>query len=151
VTGQAAPGTPFFMRHVSADFNSATLRAGVVIINTSIAGPTTSPAITIPVYLPSQHTRWCPRIMARTKGSRIACPKPLITWTRFYLPREQEWPTWDVDDDNVHLGPLLEVEDSWLRASLGRMMDDPEQAVYIIGELLSASDTDSLFRRYHLS
>jgi hypothetical protein len=56
-----------------------------------------------------------------------------------------------VDDDNVHLGPLLEVEDSWLRASLGRMMDDPEQAVYIIGELLSASDTDSLFRRYHLS
>ena len=31
-----------------------------------------------------------PRIMARTKKTAKKYGKPLITWTRFHLPREQE-------------------------------------------------------------
>ncbi|KAI3317156.1 hypothetical protein HD806DRAFT_395524 [Xylariaceae sp. AK1471] len=57
--------------------------------------------------------------------------KPLISWTRFYLPRDQEWPTWSVHHDDVYVGPLKGVE-GWRTASLGRMVDNPGQAAYII-------------------
>ncbi len=67
--------------------------------------------------------------------------KPLSTWTRFHLPREQEWPTWSADYADVHVGPLAGVE-GFDNASLGRMVETPEQAAYIIGELLSVSETD---------
>ncbi|KAK4173149.1 hypothetical protein QBC36DRAFT_336371 [Triangularia setosa] len=56
--------------------------------------------------------------------------RPVITWTRFYLPVEQEWPTWAVNYD-VHVGPLADVNGAgniWL----GRMVKSPEQAAYII-------------------
>ncbi|KAK3292138.1 uncharacterized protein B0H64DRAFT_419499 [Chaetomium fimeti] len=55
----------------------------------------------------------------------------LITWTRFYLPREQEWPTWVVHHEDVHAGPLADVK-GLLTISLGRMVDNPEQAAYIL-------------------
>ncbi|EAQ88351.1 predicted protein [Chaetomium globosum CBS 148.51] len=69
--------------------------------------------------------------MARTKQTARRTYKPFITWTRFQLPREQEWPTWTVDHDDVHAGPLTDVEGCRI-LSLGRMVDNPEQAAYII-------------------
>ncbi|KAL2867618.1 uncharacterized protein BJX67DRAFT_380965 [Aspergillus lucknowensis] len=69
--------------------------------------------------------------MARRKMTAKRIGKGLITWTRFHLPREQEWPTWSVDHPDVHVDPLAGVE-CCLRASLGRMVDNPEQAAYII-------------------
>ncbi|KAK3902811.1 hypothetical protein C8A05DRAFT_43833 [Staphylotrichum tortipilum] len=60
---------------------------------------------------------------------------PLITWTRFYLLREQEWPVWSVDHDDIHVGPLVEVKGRQ-KVSLGRMAENPEQATYIIGDFL---------------
>ncbi len=79
--------------------------------------------------------------MARLpKTTRKRVDKPLTTWTRFYLPREQEWPTWSVDHTDIHVGPLSAV-DGCGHASLGRMVDDPEQAAYILGECLSVADT----------
>lgn len=82
--------------------------------------------------------------MPRSKQTSRQTVKPLITWTRFYLPREQEWPTWSEDHDDVYVGPLLEAEAGWEKASLGRMVDNPEQAAYIIGERYLMSETDSL-------
>lgn len=69
--------------------------------------------------------------MARTKQTARRTYKPFITWTRFYLPQGQEWPTWAVDHDDVHVGPLTDVE-GCRKLSLGRMVDNPEQAAYII-------------------
>ncbi|KAJ0413061.1 hypothetical protein BJY00DRAFT_297446 [Aspergillus carlsbadensis] len=69
--------------------------------------------------------------MARTKQTARRSTPPLITWTRFHLPQEQEWPTWSVDHVNVHIGPLADVY-GWCRVSLGRMVKNPEQAAYII-------------------
>ncbi|KAH8585527.1 hypothetical protein B0O99DRAFT_154077 [Bisporella sp. PMI_857] len=70
--------------------------------------------------------------MARTKATARKTPaKTLMSWTRFYLPREQEWPTWSVNHDDVHAGPLVDVEGRG-KLSLGRMVENPEQAVYII-------------------
>jgi len=56
-----------------------------------------------------------------------------MSWTRFHLPQEQEWPMWSVNHDDVHAGPLVDVQ-GCRKLSLGRMVDNPEQAVYIIGE-----------------
>ncbi|KAL2802028.1 hypothetical protein BJX63DRAFT_416035 [Aspergillus granulosus] len=72
-----------------------------------------------------------PRIMARTKQTAKRGQKVLITWTRFHLPREQEWPTWSVDHADVHAGPLADVE-GLRKISLGRMVENPEQAAYIL-------------------
>ncbi|KAK4038075.1 hypothetical protein C8A01DRAFT_48252 [Parachaetomium inaequale] len=70
--------------------------------------------------------------MARTKQRARRNTKALIlTWTRFYLPREQKWPTWSVDHAHVHIGPLAGVE-GCRKTSLGRMVENPEQAAYII-------------------
>ncbi|KAL2872834.1 uncharacterized protein BJX67DRAFT_340528 [Aspergillus lucknowensis] len=69
--------------------------------------------------------------MARTKQTAKRYGKRLITWTRFHLPREQEWPTWSVDHPDIHVGPLAGAKGLW-KASLGRMVDNPEQAAYII-------------------
>lgn len=70
--------------------------------------------------------------MARTKMTAKRY-RHVTTWTRFHLPLEQEWPTWTVAHPDVHVGPLAEVEGS-LKVSLGIMVEDPEQAAYIIGE-----------------
>ncbi|KAK3393389.1 hypothetical protein B0H63DRAFT_406578 [Podospora didyma] len=69
--------------------------------------------------------------MARTKQKARRTHKPLTTWTRFQMPREQEWPVWSVDHADVHVGPLADVE-GWRKVSLGRMVDNPERAAYII-------------------
>lgn len=71
--------------------------------------------------------------MARTKQTAKRHEKALITWTRFHLPREQEWPMWSVGYDDFHVGPLEGVQ-GWRKALLGRMVDNPEQAAYIIGK-----------------
>jgi hypothetical protein len=68
--------------------------------------------------------------MARTRQTARRMEKKLTTWTRFYLPREQEWPTWSVDHADVHVGPLA-GKGCW-EVSLGRMVENPEQAAYII-------------------
>jgi hypothetical protein len=71
--------------------------------------------------------------MARTKQTARRSTPPLITWTRFHLLQEQEWPTWSTDHVDVHIGPLADVY-GWCRVSLGRMVENPEQAAYIIGK-----------------
>lgn len=71
--------------------------------------------------------------MARTKQTAKRVGKALITWTRFHLPREQEWSTWSVDHADVHIGPLAGVE-GWRKASLGKMIENSERAAYVIGE-----------------
>ena len=70
--------------------------------------------------------------MARTKQTAKRWGKGTITWTRFHLPLEQEWPTWPVTRLDVHVGPLADVE-GVRKVSLGRMVEDLEQAAYIIG------------------
>ncbi|KAK4209918.1 hypothetical protein QBC37DRAFT_429632 [Rhypophila decipiens] len=74
--------------------------------------------------------------MARTKTTnRLNKPGP-ITWTRFHQPPEREWPpAWPFSGtgsaDDLHLGPLAGVtgvEHAWI----GRMVDSPEEAVYIV-------------------
>ncbi|KAL0938246.1 uncharacterized protein CTRU02_207977 [Colletotrichum truncatum] len=69
--------------------------------------------------------------MARTKQTAKPYQKRLTTWTRFYLSPEQKWPTWPADYDDVHVGPLTNVA-GCRNPSLGRMVDNPEQAAYII-------------------
>jgi hypothetical protein len=70
--------------------------------------------------------------MARTRMTTKRYRR-VTTWTRFHLPREQEWPTWTVAHEDVHVGPLLDAG-GWMKVWLGRMVEDPEQAAYIIGE-----------------
>jgi hypothetical protein len=71
--------------------------------------------------------------MARTKQTAKRYRR-VTTWTRFHLPREQEWPTWTVArPDWPHGGPLGDAEGP-LGVWLGRMVDDPEQAALIVGE-----------------
>ena len=76
--------------------------------------------------------------MARTKQTARRGQKALLSWTRFYLPLEQEWPTWDVDHEDVHAGPLADLE-GCLTISLGRMVDNPEQAAFVIREYHQAA------------
>ncbi|KAI1370243.1 hypothetical protein F4677DRAFT_438900 [Hypoxylon crocopeplum] len=67
--------------------------------------------------------------MARTKQTARRYGKGIITWTRFHLPLDQEWPTWSATYEDVHVGPLAGVAGKVL---LGRMVENPEQAAYII-------------------
>ncbi|KAI3317159.1 hypothetical protein HD806DRAFT_515834 [Xylariaceae sp. AK1471] len=69
--------------------------------------------------------------MARAKQPARQLRKGITTWTRFYLPLDQEWPAWPVDHEDVHVGPLASVVGAG-GISLGRMVEDPEQAAYII-------------------
>lgn len=71
--------------------------------------------------------------MARTKQTAKLYGEGIVTWTRFHLPPGQEWPTWSVTLADVHVGPLADVEGVW-KASLGRMVETPAQAAYIIGK-----------------
>lgn len=75
-----------------------------------------------------------PTMPADNRRARVSADKPLITWTRFYLPRNQEWPVWSVDHDDIHAGPLIDLE-GCCRLGLARMVDNPDQAAYIIGKL----------------
>ncbi|KAK0742158.1 hypothetical protein B0T21DRAFT_282270 [Apiosordaria backusii] len=69
--------------------------------------------------------------MARTKQTARKRERSVVTWTRFHLPKEQEWPTWAVAHEDVHVGPLADIGGAW-KVWLGRMMENPEQAAYII-------------------
>ncbi|KAK8122174.1 hypothetical protein PG984_010844 [Apiospora sp. TS-2023a] len=69
--------------------------------------------------------------MARTKVTAKSHSLGVVTWTRFHLPLEQEWPIWSVTHADVHVGPLAGVE-GVLKASLGRMVERPAQAAYVI-------------------
>jgi len=73
--------------------------------------------------------------MARTKQTARRSQPSVVTWTRFHLPIGQEWPAWAVAHENVHFGPLNDVDGVW-KGWLGRMVEDPEQAAYIIGKAL---------------
>ncbi|KAK2758516.1 hypothetical protein CKAH01_05564 [Colletotrichum kahawae] len=77
--------------------------------------------------------------MAKTKKIAKESVVRLTSWTRFYLPREQEWPTWSADQaGGGYYGPLKGVKGCFM-ASLGRKVDDPEEAVYIIVAVESGS------------
>ncbi|KAM3499980.1 hypothetical protein MY10362_006806 [Beauveria mimosiformis] len=70
--------------------------------------------------------------MGRLPGKRRSpAEKRLITWTRFYLPRDQEWPVWTVEHDDIHAGPLANV-DGCSRLAVARMVDNPDHAAYVI-------------------
>ncbi|KAJ0358493.1 hypothetical protein COL154_009119 [Colletotrichum chrysophilum] len=70
--------------------------------------------------------------MAKTKKLAKESVVRLTSWTRFHLPREQEWPTWSAGQaGGGHYGPLKGVKGCFM-ASLGRKVDDPEEAIYII-------------------
>ena len=84
-----------------------------------------------PDKYPALNTTVLTEKMARRPARNLVIPsKALITWTRFYLPRNQEWPVWAGHED-IYSGPLLDLGIRSLR--LRRMVDDPEQAAYIIG------------------
>ena len=86
--------------------------------------------------------------MARTKQTARQTTKGVITLIRFYLPEEQEWPTWSVDYANVYIGPLSEVQGCRGKVFLGRMVDRPEQAAYIIGKYhVAISVLDNIITR----
>ncbi|KAL2197100.1 hypothetical protein P885DRAFT_77579 [Corynascus similis CBS 632.67] len=70
--------------------------------------------------------------MAKTKQTAKKGTKSLITWTRFYLPQDQEWPVWEGGHADIYAGRLAEVEGSET-VFLARMVDNPEQVAYIIG------------------
>ncbi|KAH8164321.1 hypothetical protein CIB48_g3931 [Xylaria polymorpha] len=53
------------------------------------------------------------------------------TWTRFHLPRGQDWPKWSATYSNTYLGPLADVA-GCMKVRLGRKVEDPEQAVLIV-------------------
>lgn len=78
--------------------------------------------------------------MARTKQTAKRHWKPIVTWTRFHLPREQEWPTWPKDRyEHVYWGPLADLE-GLEGVSVGRMVDNPERAAYVLREWSSVSN-----------
>ncbi|KFZ09742.1 hypothetical protein V501_05498 [Pseudogymnoascus sp. VKM F-4519 (FW-2642)] len=69
--------------------------------------------------------------MARTKQSTPGTGERRTTWTRFHLPRGQDWPTWSPSHSGPHRGPLTGVpgiSNVWL----GRKVEDSEQAALII-------------------
>ncbi|KAI0549664.1 hypothetical protein F4679DRAFT_546084 [Xylaria curta] len=53
------------------------------------------------------------------------------SWTRFYLPHGQDWPEWPTDYPDRYLGPLAHVANP-LYVYLGRQVDDPTKAVFIV-------------------
>lgn len=55
------------------------------------------------------------------------------TWTRFHLPRGQEWPEWINGHSNIYLGPLADVA-GCEKVRLGRRVEDPEQTAMIVRE-----------------
>ncbi|KAI1807188.1 hypothetical protein F4811DRAFT_550143 [Daldinia bambusicola] len=71
--------------------------------------------------------------MARTKEikSKLHQQDKRTSWTRFYLRRGQEWPTWLKGHLDANIGPLATVA-GCQRVWLGRKVDDPEQAALII-------------------
>jgi hypothetical protein len=71
--------------------------------------------------------------MARLNRTAKQIGKGFITWTRFHLPKVQEWPTWPVTHEDVHVGPLAGVK-GIRKVSVGRIVENPEQAAYVIGE-----------------
>lgn len=78
--------------------------------------------------------------MARSKKTEVELrlERQRTTWTRFHLLRGQDWPTWSTtagnpnDADRSYLGPLAGVT-GCLKVWLGRKVEDPEQAVFVVG------------------
>ena len=67
---------------------------------------------------------------------RLRRERRRVTWTRFHLSRDQDWPRWtkvgnSESDDATFLGPLAGVE-GCERVWLGRQIDDPEKAALIV-------------------
>ncbi|KAI1101160.1 hypothetical protein F4804DRAFT_316936 [Jackrogersella minutella] len=71
--------------------------------------------------------------MARVKNTKnqLRQQHKRTSWTRFHLPRAQDWPIWSTDHSNAHLGPLEGVP-GCQKVWLGRQVDDPEQAALIV-------------------
>jgi len=75
--------------------------------------------------------------MARKKQTAKYYGKGTVTWTRFHLPANQEWPTWPCSNtsepEELYAGPLVGLEGvDVYQISLGRMVEFPEDAVFTI-------------------
>ncbi|KAI0380269.1 hypothetical protein F5Y04DRAFT_257813 [Hypomontagnella monticulosa] len=71
--------------------------------------------------------------MARAKMTirQLRQLRARTSWTRFHLPRGQDWPTWSNAYSDTQIGPLSGVA-GCLKVWLGRKVEDPEQAALII-------------------
>ncbi|KAI1470385.1 uncharacterized protein F4812DRAFT_417327, partial [Daldinia caldariorum] len=71
--------------------------------------------------------------MARAKElkSKLHQQHKRTSWTRFHLPRRQDWPIWSTGHLDAHSSPLATVP-GCQKVWLGRNTDDPEQAALII-------------------
>lgn len=63
--------------------------------------------------------------------------KETITWTRFHLPLNQQWPAWPSSGKGhpaeQYVGPLADMEGApWNKITLGKMVEFPEEAVYMV-------------------
>ncbi|KAI0181023.1 hypothetical protein GGR52DRAFT_567271 [Hypoxylon sp. FL1284] len=82
--------------------------------------------------------------MARTKATkRPSFHYKRTSWTRFHLPRGQEWPSWPMGYSDPHLGPLSGVP-GYQKVWLGKKVEGPEQAALII--LWESADALSNFQ-----
>ncbi|KAI1424012.1 hypothetical protein F5Y12DRAFT_754291 [Xylaria sp. FL1777] len=54
-----------------------------------------------------------------------------ISWTRFKLPQEQNWPEWPTSYPNRYRGPFTDVA-GCQQLCLGRQVDYPDEAVFIV-------------------
>ncbi|KAI2471679.1 hypothetical protein F4781DRAFT_90218 [Annulohypoxylon bovei var. microspora] len=71
--------------------------------------------------------------MARVKKTKeqLRQQHKRTSWTRFHLPRGQDWPAWSTGHEDAHIGPLAGVP-GCQKAWLGRKVEDPEQAALIV-------------------
>ncbi|KAK7913901.1 hypothetical protein PG985_011604, partial [Apiospora marii] len=82
------------------------------------------------IIAPSQQPSFLPVASWLVPSRRRGKVKPTKTWTRFHLPLKQKWPTWSVDHDDMHVGPLTGLPIR--NVSLGRTVENPEQAANMI-------------------
>lgn len=80
-----------------------------------------------------------------TNASEILKMHKRLTWTLFHLPPDQTWPAWPSSisvredlDISSYLGPLSNVA-GLENVRLGRRVEDPEQAAFIICEYIASS------------
>ncbi len=69
--------------------------------------------------------------MAKSKMFAMRPTQQRTTWTRFRLARGQDWPIWSTAYSDTYLGPLADVAGRE-KVRLGRMVEDPEQAAFIV-------------------
>ncbi|KAJ4303202.1 hypothetical protein N0V90_002095 [Kalmusia sp. IMI 367209] len=69
------------------------------------------------------------RVKRTQRDRRLMCKR--LSWISFHLPHEEKWPKWSIAYPNLHLGPLTDIP-GCEKVSLGRQVEHPENAVFII-------------------